>query len=178
MSKPSPTSYPGYFQRYIDQVPEQELFKAFENQLPVMHEFLSLITEERSGYAYAEGKWTLKEVLQHMIDTERIFAYRALCFARKEMASLPGFEENDYAANSKADGRKWKGLVNEFLVVRWATEYLFGSFDEEQLESSGTANGKSNYVLAFGFIIIGHINHHMKVIKKRYLNPAPMPETA
>src|ERR1700733_5784478 len=100
MPKPSPTSYPGYFQKYIDQVPEQDLHEAFANQDRVMQHFLSSISEEQSNHFYAEGKWTIKEILQHIIDTERIFNYRALCFSRKEAASLPGFEENDYAANS------------------------------------------------------------------------------
>ena len=97
MPKPSPDSYPVYFQKYVAQVPEEDLLPAFSHQLPVIKQFLSSITEEDSMYAYDTGKWTLKEVLQHMIDTERIFNYRALCFSRKETASLPGFEENDYA---------------------------------------------------------------------------------
>jgi hypothetical protein len=110
-------------------------------------------------------------MLQHIIDAERIFCYRALCFARKDTTPLPGFDENTYAANSKSENRKWKSLVNEFMVVRWSTENLFSSFDAEQLESGGTSGGKSNYVMAIGFIIAGHANHHMKVIEERYLAP-------
>ena len=170
MPKPSPTSYPVYFQRYIDQVPEQDLLIAFENQLPVIHNFLSSVTEERSSYAYAEGKWTLKEVLQHMIDTERIFNYRALCFARKETASLPGFEENDYAANSNANSRTWQSMVDEFIVLRKSTTMLFSSFSEEALNTSGIANNNPTSVLAVGFISIGHFYHHKKVIEERYLS--------
>lgn len=169
MSKPSPTSYPGYFQQYIDQVPEQDLFSAFENQLPLIKGFLWGISEEKSTYAYAEGKWTLKELLQHIIDTERIFAYRALCFARKEAASLPGFEENDYAAASNANARTWQSLVDEFMVVRQSTTMLFKSFSEEALAASGTANNNPTNVAAIGFINLGHFYHHKKVMEERYL---------
>lgn len=169
MSKPSPTSYPGYFQKYIDQVTEQDLPTAFSKQLHVIKAFLSGISEEKSGYAYAEGKWTLKELLQHIIDTERIFDYRALCFARKEAASLPGFEENDYAANSNANTRSWQGLVEEFGVVRRATELLFGSFTDEALATIGLANNNHTSVASIGFIIVGHFYHHKKVMEERYL---------
>ena len=169
MPKPSPTSYPGYFQKYIDQVPEQDLHEAFANQDSVMQHFLSSISEERSMHAYAEGKWTIKEVLQHMIDTERIFNYRALCFARKEAASLPGFEENDYAANSNANARTWQSLVGEFLALRLGTEMLYNSFNDEMLATAGKANNNEVTVGSIGFISIGHFYHHKKVIEERYL---------
>ena len=169
MPKPSPTSYPGYFQKYIDQVPEQDLHEAFANQDRVMQHFLASINEELSMHAYAEGKWTIKEILQHMIDTERIFNYRALCFARKEAASLPGFEENDYAANSFANNRRWDSLVKEFLTVRQSTELLFKSFTEEMLDNLGTSNNKTIDVSSIGFIIAGHYYHHKKILLERYL---------
>ncbi len=170
MSKPSLTSYPVYFQRYVDQVPEEDLLTAFQNQLPVIKPFLSSVPEERSSYAYDEGKWTLKEVLQHMIDTERIFNYRVLCFARGEKASLPSFEENDYAANANANARKWQDLVEEFLAVRHATELLFKSFSEEMLDRSGISNNNPATVKSFGFVIVGHFYHHKKVMEERYLS--------
>jgi glycerophosphoryl diester phosphodiesterase len=110
-------------------------------------------------------------VLQHIIDAERVFAYRALCFARKDTTPLPGFDENIFADHSKAEQRKWKELVKEFRAVRESTELLFSSFDEDQLEAAGMASGKSVYVMGIGFIIAGHTNHHMKVIKERYLTP-------
>jgi uncharacterized damage-inducible protein DinB len=169
MSKPSPTNYPGYFQRYIDQVPETDMMTAFTNQTAELESFLSTISEERSLYAYAEGKWTIKELLQHIIDAERIFCFRALCFARGEKTSLPGFEENDYAANSHANERKWDSLVKEFLVVRQATELLFNSFPAEALEIIGIANNNPTSVSSIGFIIIGHYYHHKKVLLEKYL---------
>lgn len=162
-------TYPEYFQRYIDQVEETDLSAALENQLPQVKEFLSTISEEKSLYAYAEGKWTIREVLQHIIDAERIFCYRALCIARGETASLPGFEEDDYAAKSGANGRSWKSLSEEMLVVRESTIMLFNSFPPGALEASGISNQKSINTLALGFIIAGHINHHIKVLRERYL---------
>ena len=169
MPKPSPTSYPGYFQKYIDQVPEQELFAAFDKQLPVIGSFLPALTEEKATYTYAEGKWTIKELLQHITDTERIFNYRALCFARGEKASLPGFEENDYAAHSNANSRTWQSLVDEFLAVRQSTELLYRSFTADALSVSGTANNNAITVASMGFITLGHFYHHKKVIEERYL---------
>jgi hypothetical protein len=171
MSRPDITRVPEHFHNYINQAKGSDLMKSLRKQTGSFLRFLEKIPKDKRDYRYAEDKWTIKEMLQHIIDAERIFAYRALCFARKDATPLPSFDENSYAANSKGECRKWKGLVNEFLVVRWSTEYLFGSFDEEQLEASGTCSGKSNYVLAIGFIIIGHANHHIKVAKERYLKP-------
>jgi hypothetical protein len=108
-------------------------------------------------------------MLQHIIDAERIFLYRSLCFARGEKASLPGFDENTYAAASKADNRKSEELISEFETVRKSSEQLFASFDDEQLNSTGVANNKPISVNAIGFIISGHVQHHVNVITERYL---------
>ena len=170
MPRPDLTRVPDYYHNYINQAKGKDLMKVLCKQTGSFLQFLEKIPKDKRNYRYAEDKWTIKEVLQHIIDTERVFAYRALCFARKDATPLPGFEENSYAANSKTENRKWKDLVNEFIVVRWSTEYLFDSCDDEQLETAGTASGKSNYVLAIGFIIAGHANHHMKVMKERYLS--------
>jgi len=143
--------------------------KSFTNQTQVFLDFLNKIPATKIDYAYAPGKWTVKEVLQHIIDAERVFSYRALRFARKDPTPLPGFDENLFAKNAKADKRSWIDLVEEFRSVRNATQRLFNSFDEEQLDSSGTASNGSNYVLGFGYISIGHSLHHKKVIEDRYL---------
>ena len=169
MPKPSPTNYPGYFQKYIDQVTETDFFTAIHNQSAGLEQFLQSITEEKSKFAYAEGKWTIKELLLHMSDTERIFCYRALCFARGEKTNLPGFDENDYAANSDANSRSWESIVQEFLIVRKATEVLFKSFNEKALASIGTANNNPVTVASIGFILLGHFNHHKKIMAERYL---------
>jgi uncharacterized damage-inducible protein DinB len=169
MSRPNLNRMPEYFQRYVNQVSEDDLMEAMTNQTPAFITFLENIPVSKRDYRYADGKWTIKEVLQHIIDTERIFAYRSLCIARKETASLPGFDENSYAANSKADKRKWDEMIEEFKAVRRSSEIMFGSFDDEQLEATGISNNNSIYVSAIGFILVGHVNHHVTILKERYL---------
>ncbi|HEV8079892.1 MAG TPA: DinB family protein [Chitinophagaceae bacterium] len=168
MPKPNINDYPEYFGKYINQVSEEDLSEAFRNQFPKIESFLLSISEEKAGFAYAPGKWTLKELLQHTIDTERIFNYRALCFARKETASLPSFDENLYAENSNANKRSWKSLSSEFINVRRSTEDLFNSFSDGVLQQKGSANNNNTSVLSLGFILIGHVYHHIKVVEERY----------
>lgn len=169
MPKPTPGTYPSYFQNYISQVPENELGAAFKNQEEIINQFFDSIDEEKSNYAYAPGKWTLKELLQHIIDAERIFNYRSLSFARKEQTSLPGFEENEYAANSNANQRSWKSLCDELKAVRKTTIFLYESFTDEMLYTSGLANNNPTTVIAMGFITVGHLCHHRHIIESRYL---------
>jgi len=169
MPRPNIDDYPIYFDRYISQVPDDDLEQAIKNQSQILPDFLYSISEEKSLYAYAEGKWSLREVLQHLIDAERIFNYRALCIARKETVSLPGFDENTYAANSNGNARTWKSLVDEFMHVRAATDDLYLSFTEEMLWQKGLSNNNVATPLSFGFITVGHCYHHKKVIEERYL---------
>jgi len=157
------------FHNYINQVPEDDLLEAFSKQSAAFIRFLETIPTEKYDYRYAEGKWTIKEVLQHIIDAERVFAYRALRFARKDGTPLPGFDENLFAANAKADQRSWDKLVEEFKVVRRSSELMFQSFDDDQLQSRGISSNNANYVLALGFVIVGHAVHHQKITKERYL---------
>lgn len=166
----SPTNAAGYFKRYTDQVTDNKLLLALENQDTVIKEVLTLISEEKAKYAYAPAKWTIKELLLHMIDTERIFCYRALCFARGEKAALPGFDENGYAANSFANERSWESLLQEFDLVRKHTKFLFQHFNKASMEVVGTAGVNSLSVEVIGFIIAGHFNHHISILKERYLN--------
>jgi hypothetical protein len=172
MSKPIAGDYPEYFGKYINQVAEEDLAEAFKSQFPKLDIFLRSIDETDAEYAYAPGKWTLKELLQHVIDTERIFNYRALCIARKETVSLPPFDENLYAENSDANSRSWKRLSNELINVRRSTEDLFNSFSEEMLQRKGLANNNSISVLSLGFITIGHVAHHIKIAEEKYLKKA------
>lgn len=169
MSKPIDGTFPQYFKKYIDLVEEDNLQEAFKNQQELINDFFISIPDAKTNEPYAPGKWTLKELLQHMIDTERIFNYRALAFARKEKNSLPGFDENEYAANSHANNRNWKDLCEELIAVRNSTEILFNSFTDEAMHSTGLANNKPVTVLALGFIIAGHIIHHKKIMEERYL---------
>jgi uncharacterized damage-inducible protein DinB len=167
--RPDLSRVPAFYHNYISHVQEDDLLEAFNIETPVFIKFIESIPPGKYDYRYAEGKWAIKEVLQHVIDAERIFAYRALRFARKDSTFLPGFDENTFAENAKADKRDWNNLVEEFKVVRMASGYLFASFDNDQLEASGTANNSSVYVLGIGFLLIGHSLHHMRVIKERYL---------
>ncbi|HVZ95697.1 MAG TPA: DinB family protein [Chitinophagaceae bacterium] len=169
MPKPSPDSYPEYFQKYIDQVKEEDLITAFKNQSLPAEAFLQTIPEELSLRRYAEGKWSVREVLQHIIDAERVFAYRAMCFARGEQKVLPSFDENLYAANSHADARNWKDIISEFAATRRSTEFLFNSFTDEMLNKAGKASNYTTTPAALGFITVGHMNHHLRIIQERYL---------
>jgi hypothetical protein len=169
MPRPDLSRVGSFFHRYINQVPQDDIQVALHD---LGNEFLKLmesIPSDKQDYAYAPGKWTMREVFQHIIDTERILSYRALCFSRKEQQNLPGFDEDSYAAHSKAANRKWKDMLDEFASMRRATELLFSSFDKDQLESGGIANNNPNYTLGMGFIIAGHCQHHVNLIKERYL---------
>lgn len=170
MPKPIETDYPEYFGKYINQVTEDDLSIAFKTQLPKLERLLRSISEEKADHAYAPGKWTLKELLQHIIDAERIFSYRALCFARNDTNSLPSFDENLFAKNSNANTRSWKSLSNEFINVRRSTEDLFNSFSDDMLNQKGVANNNVTSVLSIGFIILGHVTHHIKIMEERYLS--------
>ncbi|HEX7905555.1 MAG TPA: DinB family protein [Chitinophagaceae bacterium] len=169
MPRPDLSRVPDFFHVYVNQVPENDLLTAIKNQTPSFISFLNELPVEKRDYRYAEDKWTVKELLQHIMDGERIFAYRALCFARKDTTPLPSFDENNYADNSKADKRNWDEMVAEFKLLRQSNELMFNSFDDEQLEATGIASGRPNYVLAMGFIMVGHINHHLRVMRERYL---------
>jgi len=164
-----PSVYKNYFENYTSLVSEKDVLIAFTKQEEILVDFLNSVSEENSMYAYAEGKWTLKEMLQHMIDTERIFSYRALAIARKELATLPGFDENLYVDNSYTNRRTWADLSEEIKTVRKATIFLFESFTEEMLQQVGnfsSSNGSANDI---GFIIVGHVYHHIQIAKERYL---------
>ncbi|MDQ2720713.1 MAG: DinB family protein [Bacteroidota bacterium] len=169
MPKPSSSTYPPNFDKYIQLVSEDDINTAFKNQTPEAESFFKAITEQQSLFKYAEEKWTIKEILQHLIDAERIFAYRALAFARKDKSILPSFDENGYAANSHANNRGWEELIVEFLAVRKSIEILFNSFSEEDLNTSGKASNYEITVLALGYITVGHAAHHMNIIRERYL---------
>jgi hypothetical protein len=124
---------------------------------------------DKFDYRYAEGKWTIKEIIQHIIDTERIFAYRALRISRNDQTPLPGFDENDFANNTAAQTRGLQDLLTEFSAVRHSNLLLFKSFSDEQLLQVGIASEHSISVRAIGFILIGHQKYHQKVFEERYL---------
>ena len=169
MSRPDLSRVPEFYHGYISKTKGDDVMTALRNSTRELFSLLKSIPPEKHDHRYAEGKWTIKEVVQHMLDGERVFTYRALRFARKDDTPLPGFDENLFAQTAKADTRNWNDLVEEFSALRQASEAMFASFDNEQLESSGIASEHSTYVLGIGYIVAGHVNHHCQVIKERYL---------
>ena len=168
MSAPITGTYPSYFSNYINLVHANSVAEAIDLHSVRVVDFFKNIPNDKIDYAYAEGKWTIKEMLQHIIDTERIFAYRALVIARSDKTPLPGFDENNYALASNSSRRNWQGLFNEFKMVRQSSDCLLQSFTEEQLQQSGFTNGHPNTTLAISFMIFGHILHHINIINQRY----------
>lgn len=158
---------------YVSLVKETDPIKGITRNTKQFRKLLNDIPKKKADYAYAPGKWTLKEMLQHIIDAERVFAFRALHIARKDINPLPGFDENMWADNSLAGKRKWKELVNEFFVLRNANEILFSSLDEQQLLYHGIANNSPVSVATLAFVTAGHLQHHMNIIRERYLQPYP-----
>lgn len=161
---------PPFYQRYVDHVENDQLIPALITNGNDTLELIRSIPENKGEYAYAEGKWTIKELIAHMIDSERVFAYRALRFSRNDKTNLPGFEENEWAPEANANNRKLYKLAEEFTNLRASTVDLFGSFNEEMLKRTGTANGNEMSVEALGFVTAGHELHHRKILLERYLS--------
>lgn len=167
--RPATTEVAAYFQRYIDKAHEDDLLEALEHASDRMWETVYRIPTGYADHRYAPGKWTVKDIFQHLIDTERIFCYRALRFARNDRTELPGFDENAYAVNAATAHRELHQLLRELDLQRSSTIALFSSFSDEMLLRSGTANGNAISVRALGWTIAGHVHHHMDVIDERYL---------
>ena len=155
--------------RYTSLVQEQNLLTALEQDKHDTIAFFRELSCEKLHYRYAPDKWTIQEVLQHLIDTERIFAYRALCIARGKTEPLAGFDVDSYAINSLAPLRTFESLLMEFVVVRSSSQLLFKSFTDDMLQRVGVASGARIQVAALGFRMAGHTVHHCKMIKERYL---------
>jgi hypothetical protein len=162
-------SLPSYLVGYASQVPEGDISTLLDKQIGEVLIFFNEMAPEKLGYRYAEGKWTPREILHHMSDSERVFQYRALRFARNDKTDLPGFEENDYVRESNADSRELQDLLNEFISIRSATVTLLNSLSDEALARTGTANGARASTLGLFYCCAGHIVHHLKVIRERYL---------
>lgn len=168
MKRPQPDEYNSYYQEYIDSV-NDDVISELEAQLESVPAFLKAIPEDKTTYAYAEGKWTIKELLGHVIDTERIMAYRLLRFSRNDATSLAGFEENYYVNNAHFNNQEYNTMIEEFGALRKSNMFLFRSLNEAELKHKGNANGSPLSVRALLFIIAGHTKHHIKIITERYL---------
>lgn len=166
----STNEYATFYANYIAQVSDEyTLIEELEISLHRFIKFVQDIPMDKFDYRYAEGKWTIKDIIQHLIDAERIFAYRALRFARNDTTDLPGFEENDYVNEANANKRSIMELLTELSAVRHATIYLFKTFNDEHLKRVGVASNNEMSVRALGFVIIGHQNHHQRIFVERYL---------
>ncbi len=161
-------SLPQFYQQYIDLVSDRT--RAFQESEEALLKVIKPLSEEQMLYAYAPNKWTIKEMLQHLNDTERIFAYRLLCFARNESYNLPGFEEDDYVKASYANTRSKEELLQEFSAIRKATNSLVESLKPDDYSKKGKANGLEISIEEIIAIINGHVLHHVIILKERYLN--------
>ncbi|MCK5488839.1 MAG: DinB family protein [Gemmatimonadetes bacterium] len=167
--RPSDSEYDPYYRPIIGLVPDQPVLAVLDEQRYEIMGFLGSLDKATADYRYGSEKWSVKEVLGHVIDTERIFGARALCFARGEKKPLPPFEQDDYVRSAGFDRRSLASLSDEFEAVRRATETLFEGFDESQWNREGVANDVRMTVRAVAYIVAGHAAHHMSVIRERYL---------
>jgi hypothetical protein len=170
MNRPSQAEFAPYYQDYVDQVSESDIMQVLRSELDDLDVLLSRVPAEKETYAYADGKWTIREIVGHLIDGERVFGYRALCIARGEKQNLPGFDQNDYMATAPYKAIELEDLLSEMRLVRLSNIAMFRSLDEEAWERVGTANENQVTVRALAFIMAGHLRHHMNVLRERYLS--------
>lgn len=169
INKPLPEEYPAFYETYVNKITVDDLITALNETRQQTIELVKIIPLEKEKYKYADGKWSIRELFGHMIDAEKIFAYRALRFARNDKTELAGFEEDDYVPESNAENRSLKDLTEEYLLVRDSTIAFFKGITNEMSLRSGKANGKAISVRALGYSIAGHNRHHNLVIRERYL---------
>jgi len=168
INRPQPDEYSAFASRYVNLVGNDPILQILENQKDITSKLFGGIDADKAMYAYADGKWTIKQVLGHMIDTERVHSYRALAFSH-EAIELPGFDQDVYMANATFNSRTLEDLIGEYKTVRESALYLFRSMSEEQLTRKGIASGSPVSVRAFAYMIAGHELHHIKILKEKYL---------
>jgi hypothetical protein len=168
-SRPHESEYAPYYGKYISLIPEGDFFLLLNKQLDETVGLLRNLTETQAGTRYEPGKWSIKAVLGHLVDTERIMCYRALRIARADETPLPGFEQDDYVRAANFDSRTLANLIEEYLAVRAATVALFRNLDAAAIARRGTANEVPVTVRALAYIIAGHERHHVKVLQTKYL---------
>jgi uncharacterized damage-inducible protein DinB len=169
MTQIDPETVNKFYRGYVENVKHLDMMDAMKQSSEATLKLIRSISEDKGEHRYAEGKWSIKELIAHIIDVERIMSYRALRFARNDKTNLPGFEENDYAPEANAHGRTIKQLADEAERLRASTIDLFKSFTPEMLTREGTANNNNLSVLILGYVIPGHETHHRKILIERYL---------
>jgi hypothetical protein len=169
-TRPSSSEYPAYAEAYVSRVPDGDIVETLGKQLDDTLALVRSIPEARGDFRYEEGKWTIKEVIGHIIDGERVFAYRALRFARGDETPLSGFEQDDYVRGGAFDKRSLSDLANEYEHVRRSTIALFANLDAEAWSRRGSANNNETSVRGVAFIVAGHERHHIEILRTRYLD--------
>ena len=160
-----------YYQSYLKYIPaDADLLSVIKEQAGISQQFLSSIPKEKESYAYAVGKWTVKEVVGHLCDTERILSCRALRFSRNDKTPLPGFDENTYTPNSNYSSRSLKNIADELAAIRQSSISLFSNMSSDMFDRVGTANNSEYTVRSMLFMIAGHERHHLQVIREKYLS--------
>lgn len=165
--RPQPHEHAPYFSRYIDLVPSLPIAQLFHEQLEQVREFCSTVSEDRAAVVDPPYTWTVKQVLGHMIDTERVFGYRASRVAAGDQTALPGFDENAMVAGLDYSTVDLASLVEELLYLRFSNTYLFDRLNDEQLSRIGLADGKPISARACAYVMVGHVEHHMRILRKR-----------
>ena len=167
-NRPAATEYPAYAQRYVELVPEEDIIAGLEKQGRETALLLRALTEEKAKWRYAPDKWSIKTLVRHVTDAERVFGYRALAIARGDQQSLPGFEQNDYAEAADADQQRMRDLADEYESVRRSTVAFYRGLTTEAWKRSGTANNSPTSVRGLAYTTLGHERHHLKVLREKY----------
>lgn len=165
---PQPDEYGEFYQNYINLVDSPNVIQSLIQQGQQVYTIIQKLTQEEASYRYAENKWSVQEVIGHLVDTERIMAYRALCISRGEQKSLPGYDQDDYVREADFDHRSLQNLSTEYDALRNANISMFSSFNKEQIQRKGTANNTTVSVRALAYIIAGHEKHHLNVLEEKY----------
>lgn len=165
------TEYASYFEQYIKLVSKEDksIIENLQESQIEFDDLLRSLSKDKHNFSYAEGKWTLKELIQHIIDTERVFCYRALCFARNDKTELPGFDQDIFVDNVDANSRDFYDLLDEMDNLRKGSIILFKSFSDEALLRIGVASKNKMSVRALGYLFSGHQKHHLNIVKERYI---------
>ena len=168
MSRPNETEYAPAYQTYVSHVTEDDILPAMRSQIDALDVLLDRVPPERETYAYAEGKWTIRQIIGHLIDGERVFGYRALCIARGETQNLPSFDENEYMLNAPYEHVELEDLLSEFRLARLSNIAMLRTLDQTAWTRVGVANGAPVSVRALVYVMVGHTRHHMGVLRERY----------
>jgi uncharacterized damage-inducible protein DinB len=168
LQRPTETEYAPFYARYVALVPETDILAVLEQQIEEIRLLASSVPLSRETYRYAEGKWSIRQVLGHLVDGERIFGYRAFCISRGEQAALPSFDENEYVSGARSDATPLVELADELALVRRSNLVVLRRLEEAQWANAGTASGKPVSVRALAWVMAGHPRHHLGVLKERY----------